>query len=235
MISSDFERKSHCLESDSCLGSASMGIGKTTSLQKWTKRAFDILFSVAALISFGVPLLVISVILKVVMGGPVIFAHRRVGLGGQHFSCLKFRTMYVDADERLADILATDPEAAAEFAETQKLRNDPRIIPYVGHFLRKTSLDEMPQFINVLLGHMSIVGPRPVTQKEWVQYYGVHHGYSKTRPGITGLWQISGRNDVGYGERVKLDEAYITNWSFAQDIQIILRTISVVFIDRNGC
>ena len=224
-------------ENDPPLGTfstANTSADMATTLQKRAKRTFDVLFAMAALISFGIPMLVIALIMKLTVGGPVIYAHRRVGLDGRLFPCLKYRTMLVDADERLEHLLATDPEAAEEFAESQKLRNDPRIIPYIGQFLRKTSLDELPQFVNVLLGHMSIVGPRPVTKEEWAKYYGSQHAYTETRPGITGLWQISGRNEVDYAERVQMDAAYIKDWSFSQDFRIIFRTIGVVCVQRNG-
>lgn len=200
----------------------------------YSKRLFDIVFASLALLMFGGVMIAIAIALKLIEGGPVFFAHQRVGANGKKFPCWKFRTMVQDAEERLAHILATDPVAAAEYINTRKLRNDPRIIPLIGVFLRKTSLDELPQFVNVLMGQMSIVGPRPVTEDEWVQNFGRQHCYTSARPGITGLWQTSGRNDVSFAERVRMDAAYIRNWSFLRDLQIILRTFSTVCVQRNG-
>lgn len=198
------------------------------------KRLFDIVFSCVAIVTFSLLMVAICAVLKLMSGGPIFFVHRRVGADGRMFPCLKFRTMVPDADERLQHILANDPKAAAEYAGSRKLRNDPRIIPVVGGFLRKTSLDELPQFFNVLVGHMSIVGPRPVTRDEWVEHYGMQHSYAATRPGITGLWQTSGRNDVTFAERVQMDTTYVENWSLALDLRIILRTVSIVCVHRNG-
>lgn len=200
----------------------------------WPKRGFDIVFSLFAILTFLVPMLLIVVALKTLSRGPVLFAHERVGYGGKRFRCLKFRTMVVDANERLDALLASDQEAAAEFAKTRKLKKDPRIVPYVGSLLRKLSLDELPQFFNVLAGDMSVVGPRPVTEDEIREHYGFGHAYMDARPGITGLWQVSGRNEVGYETRVALDEDYVTGWSFRRDLSIILRTAAVVCWKPNG-
>lgn len=198
------------------------------------KRAFDIGFAIFAILTFLVPILLIMIALKAYSRGPIFFAHERVGFGGTRFRCLKFRTMVVDAEERLQTVLSSDEDAAAEFACTRKLKNDPRIVPYIGAWLRKSSMDELPQFFNVLAGEMSVVGPRPVTEDEIREHYGVAHAYMKTRPGITGLWQISGRNDIGYAERVALDEKYVRTWTFQSDLSIILHTTAVICRDRNG-
>ena len=198
------------------------------------KRLFDIAFSIVAILAFLLPMIVIAVALKAFSRGPVLFAHERVGLGGERFRCLKFRTMVVDAEERLQACLASDVQAAEEFARTRKLKKDPRIVPYIGTWLRKLSMDELPQFLNVLAGDMSVVGPRPVTEEEIHEHYGAEHAYMRARPGITGLWQISGRNDVSYRERVALDEQYVKTWSFRRDLGIIARTAAVVCRDRNG-
>jgi len=212
----------------------SMSEGSAVAVGGWSKRAFDIVFSVVAILAFLVPMIYIAVALKVFSRGPIFFGHERVGLNGETFRCLKFRTMVVDADERLKALLASDADVAAEFAESRKIKNDPRIVPYVGSFLRKLSLDELPQFFNVLAGDMSVVGPRPVTEEEIRDYYGYKHAYLKARPGITGLWQISGRNGIDYSERVSLDKEYVSKWNFSRDISIILRTAAVVCLDRNG-
>ena len=198
------------------------------------KRLFDIVFSLVAILAFLIPMILVAGALKLYSRGPIFFAHERVGFGGKRFRCLKFRTMVVDAEERLEAVLASDAEAAAEFETTRKLKKDPRIVPHVGLWLRKLSLDELPQFFNVLAGDMSVVGPRPVTESEIHEHYGVRHVYAKARPGITGLWQVSGRNEVGYAERVALDGKYVRTWTFFRDLSIILQTVAVVCRDRNG-
>jgi lipopolysaccharide/colanic/teichoic acid biosynthesis glycosyltransferase len=165
-------------------------------------------------------------------GGPVFYSQRRIGLGGQAFNCLKFRSMVMDADVRLEQVLARDPVARAEWEDYQKLARDPRITP-VGKFIRATSLDELPQLINVWRGDMSIVGPRPIMTDQ-IALYGEHFGdYCSLRPGITGLWQIGGRNNCTFAERVRLDMEYARTWSMLRDVQIIILTIPAV-IGRRG-
>jgi lipopolysaccharide/colanic/teichoic acid biosynthesis glycosyltransferase len=165
-------------------------------------------------------------------GGPMFFAHRRIGIGGKPFYCLKFRTMVTDADLVLKEAIAHDPALAAEWNATQKLRNDPRVTR-IGRFLRMTSLDELPQLINVLLRHMSLVGPRPIVESE-VRFYGddIAHYYN-TRPGLTGLWQVSGRSNTSYTRRVQLDVWYVNNWSVWLDIAVLLKTLPAV-LARTG-
>jgi lipopolysaccharide/colanic/teichoic acid biosynthesis glycosyltransferase len=156
-------------------------------------------------------------------GGSPIYAHERVGFGGRRFKCLKFRTMRRDADKVLKDLLDSDPELRDAWVTHRKLRHDPRITP-VGQFLRKSSLDELPQLFNVLRGDMSCVGPRPVTTEE-LEYYRDHiDEYTAVRPGLTGLWQISGRSNVNMERRVRMDVSYVRSWSFANDLLILLRT-----------
>lgn len=198
------------------------------------KRLFDIVFATVVIVTFGVLMLGIALALRLRTGGPCLFRHSRVGRGGKIFPCLKFRTMVTDAEAKLQELLDSDPAVAAEYVATRKIRNDPRIIPGIGTFLRKTSLDELPQFFNVLAGHMSVVGPRPVTVAEFRENYGFGHPYVLVRPGITGLWQISGRNDVTFAERVRMDASYVRDWSLLGDIAIILRTLAVVCVHRNG-
>lgn len=197
------------------------------------KRGFDIAFSALAIASMLPLLLVVAVCVRLLSRGPIFFVHERIGFGGAPFGCVKFRTMYIDADARLQTLLAQDPAAAREWARDRKIKNDPRIIPGVGTFLRKTSLDELPQFFNVLVGHMSVVGPRPVPRDEYEQYGPVKSAYARTRPGITGLWQVSGRNDVSFSGRVQIDKRYVSSWSMAQDLQIIFKTFEVV-LRRDG-
>jgi lipopolysaccharide/colanic/teichoic acid biosynthesis glycosyltransferase len=194
-----------------------------------SKRIFDVVFSVCAILALLPVMLLTAICIRLIDGGPVFYVHTRIGKSGVPFPCLKFRTMVSNADERLAIHLAADEEARAEFKRTHKLRNDPRIIPGIGHFLRATSMDELPQFFNVLSGDMSIVGPRPVTAEELDGYAATRRLYESVRPGITGLWQTSGRSDVDFTRRVALDRYYILNWSFGWDLKIIVRTIAVVF------
>jgi lipopolysaccharide/colanic/teichoic acid biosynthesis glycosyltransferase len=196
-------------------------------------RLFDIAVALAALL-FTAPLLLgIALLVKLQDGGPVVFAHTRVGRNGATFRCLKFRTMRIDAEQALRDLLAADPQARAEWAADQKLRRDPRITRF-GGFLRKSSLDELMQIFNVLRGEMSIVGPRPIVPAEIARYGRAYFDYCSVRPGITGLWQISGRNDVTYRRRVALDKLYVQSKSVGLDIGIILKTVVVVLTRRGS-
>jgi exopolysaccharide production protein ExoY len=165
-------------------------------------------------------------------GAPIFFAHFRVGRDGKLFRCLKYRTMYRESEQMLADLLSTNAAAREEWQRDQKLSKDPRITP-VGQFLRRTSLDELPQLFNVLRGEMSLVGPRPITVAELTRYGRVRWHYLSVRPGITGLWQVSGRNDTTYEERVALDRNYVEQRSVWLDLSILFRTISVV-LSRDG-
>ena len=166
-------------------------------------------------------------------GAPVLFGHYRVGKDGRLFRCLKFRSMYLNSEQMLAEILQSDSAARVEWERDQKLSNDPRITP-VGHFLRRTSLDELPQLLNVLRGEMSLVGPRPITVNELTRYGRVRWHYLSVRPGITGLWQVSGRNERTYEDMVRLDIEYLNrrNWLF--DLWLLARTVRVVFGGRGA-
>ena len=166
-------------------------------------------------------------------GGPVFFHQKRLGQNGKRFSCLKFRSMAPDAAERLAQVLREDPKAAAEWAQRQKLANDPRITP-IGNFLRRTSLDELPQLINVLRGDMSIVGPRPVVPDEITKYGRRASYYLRVKPGLTGLWQVNGRNNVSYEERIRLDSYYVRNWTLWRDVCVAFKTIPEMLWTRSG-
>ncbi|MFA7637825.1 MAG: sugar transferase, partial [Parvibaculum sp.] len=159
---------------------------------------------------------------------------RRVGEKGREFMCRKFRTMHVDSDAILKSLLENNPQVAAEWARDQKLRNDPRVTA-IGAFLRKTSLDELPQLINVIRGEMSLVGPRPVTYSEVLRYGEDAEYYLSAKPGITGLWQVSGRNETTYMRRVQLDAWYVKNWSLWQDIAILFKTVPAVLLRRGAC
>ena len=196
------------------------------------KVFLDKVLSVAALFLLAPFIALVAGLLKIGEGGPVIFAHTRIGKNGEPFRCLKFRTMLPDAEERLDAYLASNPEAREEWETHRKLSDDPRVT-CLGRFLRKSSLDELPQFWNVLRGDMSIVGPRPITEQEAVHYGNRFGAYLSVRPGITGLWQVIGRSDTTYEERVSLDMQYVRGRSLMMDLRIILRTIVVVFT-RNG-
>lgn len=176
--------------------------------------------------------LVVAIFIWQKDGAPLFFGHYRVGFRGRVFRCLKFRTMYLNSAAMLDEILATDPAARAEWQCDQKLSNDPRITP-IGHFLRKTSLDELPQLVNVLRGEMNLVGPRPIIVEELTRYGRVRWDYLAVKPGITGLWQVSGRNLVSYEQRVALDRQYVEQRSFFFDLTILVRTVKVL-VTREG-
>lgn len=194
------------------------------------KRLFDVIFSLAVLILLLPIFLLISLCIKASSKGKILYSHERIGRGGKPFQCLKFRTMYADAEIRLKEILANDPSKMREWCENFKLKNDPRITP-LGFFLRKTSLDELPQFWNVLKGNLSVVGPRPVVHDEIIKHYGAKAAkILSVRPGITGMWQVYGRSDVCYQTRIMLDEKYVENQSLLLDIKLVLKTIpSMIF------
>lgn len=166
-------------------------------------------------------------------GAPIFFGHYRVGRDGRLFRCLKFRSMYVNAEQMLAHVLRDDAEARAEWARDHKLTKDPRVTP-VGDFLRRTSLDELPQLFNVLRGEMSLVGPRPITVSELTRYGRVRWHYLSVRPGMTGLWQVSGRNETSYAERVAMDRYYVGRRSLWLNAWILFQTIAVVATRRGA-
>lgn len=199
------------------------------------KRLFDLAVAASALLFLAPALLTIALLIKLSEpSGSVIYRHTRVGRQGARFGCLKFRTMAVDAEARLERILATDPDAAAEWREGQKLRDDPRITK-IGAVLRKTSLDELPQLFNVLMGEMSIVGPRPITRAELNRYGRDRRYYLLVRPGITGLWQVSGRSSAGYEKRIRMDRAYLEDWSWLSEFWILLMTLPAVLKTDDAC
>lgn len=198
------------------------------------KRIFDVTISGLIILTIFPLLLVISLLIQRADGAPIIFRHKRIGRNGDAFYCFKFRTMRRDAEAALATLLENDPEARAEWEQNRKLRDDPRILGRVGAFLRKTSLDELPQLFNVLRGDMSLVGPRPVTKDELVEYGEHVTWYLAARPGLTGPWQISGRSDTTFAERVSLDVEYVKNVSVFRDIMIMLRTVPAVLNSRGA-
>ncbi|GAB3262986.1 sugar transferase [Chitinimonas naiadis] len=199
---------------------------------QYGKRVLDVISALLLSLVLAPLLLLIAFCLRL-QGGSALFAHVRVGRHGQLFRCYKFRTMLPNAEQRLQELLARDPQARAEWARDFKLKRDPRVTP-LGEFLRKSSLDELPQLWNVLCGEMSLVGPRPVVEAELLRYGEQAALYKSVRPGVTGLWQVSGRNDTSYAERVQLDAQYVQNWSFALDLKILWRTVFVVLLRRGA-
>ena len=198
------------------------------------KRVVDIVLALSGIILLAPLLIICFAVTALTSPGPALFKHRRVGFNGKHFDCLKFRTMVTDAPERLRRLLESDPLAAAEWITNRKLRNDPRITA-IGAVLRKSSLDELPQLFNVLKGDMSIVGPRPVTDEELERYSSSISAYLSCRPGITGLWQVSGRSTTTYNKRVACDTFYARNWSMSLDAKIMVVTIPALLVSDNAC
>lgn len=196
-------------------------------------RAIDITIAISAILLLLPLLVLIFVAMKLTSPGPVLFAHRRVGKGGHAFPCYKFRSMVVNSAEVLERHLAESSDARAEWQRDQKLRNDPRVTA-IGRLLRRTSLDEVPQIFNVLRGEMSMVGPRPIVEGEMIRYRQYIVDYMSVKPGITGLWQISGRNNTTYRRRVALDTAYARSRTVALDLAILARTVPAV-LTGSGC
>jgi Undecaprenyl-phosphate galactose phosphotransferase WbaP len=196
------------------------------------KRAFDLLLAgIACLLLFPVLVLIILAI-RLTSPGPIVYGQVRVGRNNSRFKAWKFRSMCVNADEILSHYLEQNPALRLEWERNHKLKDDPRVT-WVGRFLRKTSLDELPQLWNVLKGEMSLIGPRPIVDAEIVRYGDSFDSYQSVRPGISGMWQVSGRNNTSYGERVQFDEYYVTNWSIWLDLYIISRTFKTVLL-REG-
>lgn len=196
------------------------------------KACFEIFLAAASLLLLWPLLLILAILVKLTSPGPVLYRAKRIGLYGKPIEVWKFRTMHQDADRELDDLLNKNPALAREWNDRFKLENDPRITS-VGRFLRKTSLDELPQVFNVLRGEMSVIGPRPIVKKE-IPYYGKNYeAFCRVKPGITGLWQVSGRSDTTYEERVAFDMYYIFNWSVWQDLYILALTVDTV-LHRRG-
>lgn len=197
------------------------------------KRTFDICFSLGVLVFLAPVYLTIACIIKFSSPGPIFYVQRRVGKSYRPFGCIKFRTMVLNADVVLDDMLRRSPELRREFEQDFKLKKDPRITS-IGHFLRLTSLDEFPQFWNVLKGDMSIVGPRPLVPKE-IYKYGRHMDKVLTiRPGLTGLWQVSGRNDIPYATRVRMDSYYVHHHHWFMDLWIVCKTVLVMLFPKDN-
>lgn len=204
------------------------------SYNQLLKRGFDLVSSLVGLILLCPALLAIAAAIFLYSPGPVIFAHTRVGIDGRPFRCYKFRSMVTNAQKVLEDYLAKNPAARQEWSDNFKLRDDPRITP-IGRFLRKSSLDELPQLFNVVMGDMSLVGPRPIVKEEIAKYGALIEDYYRVRPGITGFWQVNGRSDVDYDTRVGMDSWYVRNWSFWLDVMLLSRTFKVVLSGKGAC
>ena len=194
---------------------------------RFIKRVFDLVLTTIGVVLLSPVFLFLAVLIKLDSRGPVIFAHQRIGKDGKLFPCLKFRTMCVDADKKLKEYLAANPEARKEWEAEFKLKDDPRVTR-VGKVLRKTSLDELPQLFNVLIGQMSLVGPRPIVTAEIPKYGPYIKDFYMVHPGITGMWQVNGRSDTTYEERVQMDSWYVRNWDVWLDIMLLWRTFGVV-------
>ena len=203
------------------------------SLDQWLTEAMNFLVALVALLFLAPVMLGVALAIWFQDGGPVLFAHRRLGKDGRYFYCLKFRSMAVDAEKRLAELLASDPVARAEWEKDHKLRDDPRVTK-LGAFLRKSSLDELPQLFNVLRGEMSLVGPRPIVEAEIAKYGRRFRHYCTVKPGITGLWQVSGRNDTTYRARVAMDCVYAARRNVWMDFGILAATAPAVLLRRGS-
>jgi len=201
--------------------------------KKFAKRGFDVIFSLLILVLFSPVYLCLALLVALSSPGPIFYVQERVGKNHKPFDCIKFRTMVINADEMLLELMETSPQMRQEFEDNFKIKKDPRITR-IGRFLRLTSLDEFPQFWNVLKGDMSVVGPRPLVAEE-LPCYGVHIDKVLTiKPGITGLWQVSGRNDIPYNRRILIDVYYAMSQNFWLDLWIIVKTISVVIVPKNN-
>ena len=202
-------------------------------VKRFQKRVMDGMLAFAAFVALLPAFALIPLLIKLTSRGPVFYRQARLGRRGKPFMVWKFRSMYADADKRLERLLADNPAAAEEWASNFKLKNDPRVTP-LGRLLRRTSLDELPQLFNVFLGQMALIGPRPIVADE-VKHYGTsYETFSSVSPGITGLWQVSGRSDTGYDRRVALDTYYVLNWSPWLDIWILMRTVLAVVLMRGA-
>ena len=213
-----------------------MQINKTQYSQKKSykiiKTIFDLFFALIILV-VGFPIfIIIALLVKLSSRGPIFFLQKRIGKNKKSFNCIKFRTMHPEAEDILENLIINNEAFRKEFEETHKLKNDPRITN-IGKFLRKTSLDEIPQFLNVIKMEMSIVGPRPIVKKEILKYGKSYKKVISIKPGITGLWQVSGRNNLSYKRRVTLDCLYVDNMSPIIDLRIIIRTFGVIFFPND--
>jgi lipopolysaccharide/colanic/teichoic acid biosynthesis glycosyltransferase len=199
----------------------------------FNKRLFDIIFALLVLVFCAPVYLALSLAIVCTSSGPIFYIQERVGKNHRHFGCIKFRTMIPDADRLLDEMMAQSEDLRQEFSENFKLKQDPRITK-IGKFLRTTNLDEFPQFINVLKGEMSVVGPRPLVPDEIARYGTKIDRVLTIRPGITGLWQVSGRNDIPYEQRIDIDVSYVRRRNFWLDLRIIFKTIRLTVLPKNN-
>jgi exopolysaccharide production protein ExoY len=209
------------------------GLAHTRALdaaEKAVKRIIDLAGALTFFVIFGPLYVAVALSIWLSGGGPIHYRQTRLGKDGKPFHVYKFRSMVTNADQVLEEFLAKDPAARAEWDTFQKLNNDPRIIP-IGKFIRRFSLDELPQFWNVLRGDMSLVGPRPCMERQRTLYGSAWIYYTAVRPGLTGLWQVSGRNNLTFAQRVALDTEYVTCWTLGLDVKILLRTFRAVMVD----
>jgi exopolysaccharide production protein ExoY len=206
---------------------------RPTDLRLIVQYLVNVIFALPLLVFLAPGMLVAAIVIMLQDGGPAIYRHKRIGRNGVEFDCLKFRSMHVDSAARLARLLAQDPFARQEWERDFKLKNDPRITP-LGGFIRKSSIDELPQLFNVLRGEMSLVGPRPIVRDEISRYGRYFQYYCAVRPGVTGLWQVSGRSDISYTRRVAIDTTYVRRQSLALDLWILLQTPAAVFLSRGS-
>ncbi|MBW4621507.1 MAG: sugar transferase [Cyanosarcina radialis HA8281-LM2] len=213
--------------------SCQLGLSVRRLDRNFTKRLFDVAFSLAILIFLAPIYLVLALLIAISSPGPIFYIQERVGKNFQRFGCIKFRTMVDNADEVLLDMMSKSPAMRQEFEDNFKLKNDPRITA-IGKFLRLTSLDEFPQFLNVLKGDMSVVGPRPLVPEELYKYGDRIETVLTIKPGITGLWQVSGRNDIPYHRRIQIDVRYVRHHNFWLDLWVVIKTIGVVVFPRNN-
>jgi Undecaprenyl-phosphate galactose phosphotransferase WbaP len=214
-------------------GRPAMSPDQDLSGENVLRRILDVSVAVAGLIFLMPLLIVVAILVKLQDGGPIFFAQPRLGRAGKVFQCWKFRTMVVDAQARLDELLAHNPAARREWQRDHKLKADPRITA-LGAFLRKSSIDEIPQLWNVIMGEMSIVGPRPIVRAEIPRYASRFEHYCRVKPGLTGLWQISGRNDTTYRRRVAMDSLYVRRRTILMDLQIIVATVPAVLRSRGS-
>jgi lipopolysaccharide/colanic/teichoic acid biosynthesis glycosyltransferase len=229
---------SESADSGRYLGRAETSVSQLIKSQefRWevaARRAMDVMIAGCGLVFLMPLLLVVAILIKLQDGGPIFFAQPRLGRAGRMFNCWKLRTMVVDAQARLDDLLSRDPAARREWERDHKLKSDPRITA-LGSFLRKSSIDELPQLINVLLGEMSIVGPRPIVRAEIPRYARRFEHYCSVKPGLTGLWQVSGRNNTTYRRRVAMDSLYARRRTLMMDVAIILATVPAVLQSRGS-
>lgn len=203
------------------------------SRQYAVKRAFDLTAAIALVLMLAPLILIIAMLIKASDGGPALYRQCRIGKRGKTFQCWKFRTMSCNADKELQRLLSSDPVAAKEWAECQKLARDPRITP-VGAFLRRSSLDELPQLFNIIAGEMAFVGPRPIVAAERERYGEAFAHCFSVQPGLTGLWQVSGRSDCSYATRISLDSQYASEWHLLLDAKILVRTVPAVLMQRGS-